>query len=355
LAIVAGVVGPVFGRARAQGTDADPPTTSASSPLPARSGETSPPAPSASALGIALRSAFGGDPEVFEPARADLPNAGRTIPIALPARQEGASLLWKPRWSKFRTSEGVVTGVSIAVALGSLALSPAPGRFTAGGILIDDGARRALRPDSEGTRLWMRDTSDFLLSVATVYPFLVDSLLVAWWHRGSSTVATQMALMNLEAMAITVGIQGAVAGLTSRERPFGPECGDPRVGESRACEERNRYRSFFSGHASQAFTSAALTCAHHSVLPLFGSRVVDNAVCIGMFGVATSVALLRVVSDQHHLSDVTIGSIVGTAVGFGVPYLLHYHPAEGADARAPSIAVTLVPTGTGVALQGIFL
>lgn len=212
------------------------------------------------------------DPDEADP---KLPAAGKPISVQLPQKKEGASLLWKPRWQKFSGTEYVITSVSIAVTVGSLFIPPRPSAWNSGGILFDEGARSALRPDSPGWRYNIRDASDVLLSISSTYPFLVDSLIVAWWHRGSSTVATQMALMNAEAMAIAAAIQGITSGFGSRERPYGRDCSlEPDVDD---CRKTNRYRSFFSGHTSQAFVSAALTCAHHDNIPLYGARSADLA------------------------------------------------------------------------------
>lgn len=265
-------------------------------------------------------------------------------------------LLWKRGYRKFSDAEWVATGVGFAMALGSLALPAAPERWASGGIVIDEDARRVLRPSKQGWRLGWRDTSDVFLSVASTYPYLVDALTVAWWHRGSTVVAEQMAMMNLEAMAITAGIQGMVSGFVSRERPYGRECRrDETFAKTDDCERYNRYRSFFSGHASQAFVAAALTCAHHSSFPLYGSRTADQAACVAMFALATATGMLRVVADQHYVSDVTIGALLGTAIGFGVPYLLHYRDADPAPKKAPApVTFTLVPTPVGLSLTGVF-
>ena len=39
----------------------------------------------------------------------------------------------------------------------------------------------------------------------------------------------------------------------SRERPYGRLCTEAQFGETSDCLLYNRYRSFFSGHTSQAF------------------------------------------------------------------------------------------------------
>ncbi len=285
-----------------------------------------------------------------------LPLAGKSIKVGLPEKDQGSSLLWKPRWRRFSTGEWVVTAVSLSAALASLFVPVRADAWSRPGFLFDEPARNTLRVRSEGWRLNVRDTSDVLLSISTTYPFLVDSLMVAWWHRGSSTVATQMTLMNAEAMGISAGIQGVVSALVSRERPFGRNCEDSVIGQTQDCLTYNRYRSFFSGHSSQAFVSAMLTCAHHANIPLYGTRGADRAACVTHIGVAAAIATMRVLADVHYVSDVITGAIVGSAVGLAVPYLLHY---RGSSESAPATKsawsnVRVVPMPTGIAITGVF-
>ncbi len=290
------------------------------------------------------------------PSAPKLPIAGKSIKIALPEKDQGSSLLWKPRWRKFSTGEWVVTGVSVALAAASLALPARPEAWNRPGFLFDEPARRGVRIRSEGWRLNVRDASDVLLSISSTYPFLVDAMMAAWWHRGSSTVATQMALMNAEAMALTAAVQGAVSGLVSRERPYGRECGDPAFGASDDCLRYNRYRSFFSGHTSQAFVGAMLTCAHHANIPLYGSRGADRAACVSHVALAVTIGAMRMLADMHYASDAISGAVIGSAIGLAVPYLFHYRSEASNTAAARSIwaGVRVMPMPTGLAVMGVF-
>jgi membrane-associated phospholipid phosphatase len=288
-----------------------------------------------------------------------LPIAGKSIKIGLPEKNQGSSLLWKPRWSKFSTGEWIITGVSAAVALASLALPVKTDAWTSHGFLFDEPARKAVRIRGEGWRLNVRDTSDVLLSISTTYPFLVDAMLVAWWHRGSATVAKQMALINAETFAITAAIQGTVSGLVNRERPYGRECSDTTTfGATDDCIRYNRYRSFFSGHTAMAFAGAMLTCAHHANLPLYGTRGADRAACVTHVAVAFTIGTMRMLADMHYASDVMTGAIIGTSVGLAVPYLFHYHGASSTEettaTRSVWAGVRVIPMPTGLAVIGVF-
>jgi hypothetical protein len=194
-----------------------------------------------------------------------------------------------------------------------------------------------------------------LLSVNLTFPFLVDSLIVGYWYRRSPEVATQTALISLEAMAVATLLQGATSALMQRERPYGRDCGKTIPEELSDCaSDSARYRSFFSGHTSMSFAAAAVTCTHHARLDLFGGAA-DGATCGAALGSATAVALLRVAARKHYLSDVGVGAVVGLASGFGVPQLLHYGGSGNDDAgKEAGVSWSLYPMANGMAVGGVF-
>jgi membrane-associated phospholipid phosphatase len=49
---------------------------------------------------------------------------------------------------------------------------------------------------------------------------------------------------------------------------------------------------------------------------------------------AFAVAVLRMRADMHWATDVTMGAIVGTAIGAGIPLVFHRRAAELAGPRA---------------------
>ena len=98
--------------------------------------------------------------------------------------------------------------------------------------------------------------------------------------------------------------------------------------------------SFFSAHSTLTFgiaTSAGMI-AHRRrywVEPYVWS--------IGMT-IAATTAYLRIAADKHYLSDVLAGTAWGIASGLTIPLLM----------RRPEGGLTVMPTGNGVALAGIF-
>ena len=102
--------------------------------------------------------------------------------------------------------------------------------------------------------------------------------------------------------------------------------------------------------------SAAVTCSHHLNLPLYGE---DTAAvpCATGFLMAGMTGALRMVGDKHYLTDVLVGAVVGTAVGFGLPYLFHYRHGSSLDEideDEPGLSLSVVPTGLGASAVGRF-
>jgi hypothetical protein len=249
--------------------------------------------------------------------------------------------------------EMVVTGTAAGVAVGTAVAAPLHTGWQ-GGIGFDNAVRNALRASSFQARLDARDASDVGLGFITTFPILVDSLIVAYWYRGSKEVAVQMGLIDIEALTIAGAIQGTANFLSGRERPYGQDCGTQIPNDTQDCQSQSRYRSFFSGHSTLSFTSASLVCAHHMALHLFESGA-DPATCVTAYLAATTIGTLRIIGDAHYASDVLIGAAVGTAIGLGLPLLHHYKRAPSEEPTSQTgVAWRIVPLPTGVAVGGVF-
>ena len=252
-----------------------------------------------------------------DPVTTPVPPPSIRIETPLTERQ----LEWKPEWSRASSLDYVVTGVGLATALVFALLPPQP-THNYGGVLFDDALRGALRLPTYDERHVASDASDVILSLVTTYPIVFDAFALGYGYWRSADAAYQMTVIDAEALAITSGLQGIANFSASREQPYGPDCGTQIPSALSECNGPNRYRSFFSGHASVSFTSAGLTCSHHLHLHLFGGRA-DTVACVTALVAASAVSVLRVMADVHYATDVLTGALVGAAVGFGVP-ALHY-------------------------------
>jgi membrane-associated phospholipid phosphatase len=172
-----------------------------------------------------------------------------------------------------------------------------------------------------------RNTSQVAVTAMLVVPPLLDGLDVrraggSWAHVGEDVVV----------MAETLLVNGALNELVKvavqRPRPF--------VYSGEGLAERDSYLSFYSSHASNAFAMGAAYATTFTLRhPDSGYRyLVYGAVFAG----GATTGLLRVLGGKHFPSDVTVGAVVGSAVGVTVP-LLH---------RRREAQVAISPRGVSV-------
>jgi membrane-associated phospholipid phosphatase len=261
------------------------------------------------------------------------------------------ALVW--RWKRFSTANYLLTGVGAGLTLAMAIVHPRAQHHLNGGIWFDESVRNVLRADTLDNRYIFRDASDVGLSLMVSWPFVADALTTAWWYRGSRETAQEMALIDLETLAVSGAIQGVTNVLVSRERPYGRDCGSAELpSDSIDCANAVHYRSFFSGHSSFSFTSAALICVHHFKNELMGAPW-DALSCAGGYAVATTTATFRVMGDMHYASDVLTGALLGTIVGYGIP-LIHYARPDTTATTFAGVQLHLIPQPNGLGVLGIF-
>ncbi len=280
---------------------------------------------------------------------------------AAPARRSTDAVRW--RWRSSDIGDYVTIGIGAATA-GTMIGIGASGVTTPsrGGILFDDDARGAIRLDDEFARQISRDVSDGFLTLLTSAPFLFDALVLGAWQHDDPQIALELILIHAEVIAVTLALQTTANIIASRERPYGQTCGGPSADdlpeESFFCNSPDRFYSFFSGHTSQSFASAAVVCSAHMNMPLLGGGEVEAVPCVTGFAFAAATGLLRMMGDQHYATDVITGALVGTAVGFLLPWALHFahERREGEDdyAAHDDVAWALVPTGSGASVIGFW-
>ena len=154
---------------------------------------------------------------------------------------------------------------------------------------------------------------DILLAGVMAAPFALAI------NQSKDTIITG-AVMYAEALLLSHSVKELTKDLVVRWRPY---CYyDAR---DSVLKDDDSGKSFMSGHASTAFTSAAfLSTLYAHMHP--DSRY-KGLVTGGSFAAATAVGALRILSGNHFLSDVLVGAAWGTLVGYLVPYF-HYSQDE---------------------------
>ncbi|MFH1874871.1 MAG: phosphatase PAP2 family protein [Pseudomonadota bacterium] len=106
--------------------------------------------------------------------------------------------------------------------------------------------------------------------------------------------------------------------------------------------------SFYSGHTSIAF---ALAVSSGTVASMREYRLAPLIWGSGL-AVAVTSGFLRLAADKHYLTDVIAGSVIGSAIGFCLPYFLH----RSNKPNAPNVMVSVAQIDGGgiMSLQGTF-
>lgn len=129
----------------------------------------------------------------------------------------------------------------------------------------------------------------------------------------------------VEAVVLTKAVTGLSKRLIGRTRPFvenGPRSFEPlNLGNPR------HKRSMPSGHTSSAFALATVFAERHD----------HPAVQIGAYAVATSVALQRVESRSHWISDTLIGGVLGHSIAKAI--LRRDEDGSGGLTVSPSVGI----------------
>ena len=95
-------------------------------------------------------------------------------------------------------------------------------------------------------------------------------------------------------------------------------------------------RSFFSGHTAVAFTSMIFLSTVYNTY--YAESRYKPFVWSGSILLASSVGYFRMAAGDHFLTDVLVGAIVGSAVGYLIP---HLHEAKEAndDLQYPNLRI----------------
>lgn len=260
-------------------------------------------------------------------------------------------------------AEAIVSGV-VSAGVVAAAFVPYPVDLSPqwrGGILFDDAARDAWGLGSASDRTLASAVSDGLVGGLVLAPMLLDAMLTAWLVRGDPELMGRMLLVTLQAHAVAQGLTAIFKHAVARERPYVRGCReDPqRPSDDPSCEGSAdpdiEPLSFFSGHASLAFTSAAVICLHHTELGLLGPEG-DAAACATGLALASTVGVLRILADRHYATDVLVGAGVGMLSGWLVPWLLHFDVADavGLEDASATIAPMVDGDRIGVQVFGVF-
>jgi len=229
--------------------------------------------------------------------------------------------------------DGAVTGVAAAGTLTLLLLrndlGPLQCKWCTPGS-VDGDLARSVAWSNPKTASTLSDVLQVALPVGVLAYGFAES-----FHLGRPEAAWSGALLIVESVSLAMLVNTAVKYAVGRARPY-VWMGQPDL----YGEPHDANLSFFSGHATFAFSTAVSAGTIFMMQKLPGAPVVLG---VGL-GIAALTSYLRMAAEQHYLTDVLVGAAVGSLVGWGVPYLFH-RPRQGSPQPG---AVT--PTASGIAI-----
>ena len=153
-----------------------------------------------------------------------------------------------------------------------------------------------------------KDATTLLLAL-TFIPHLKEI------NRENIQIFLSDVVLFLEAESIIIGVTRCAKGLSERPRPYTYNSNLPLGTRQRKAS----FESFWSGHASLAFTTAVFAGYvyqnHHP-----RSRFIIPVWITGI-SCATATSILRVSSGNHFPSDVIVGAAAGSFIGWVIPWI----------------------------------
>jgi membrane-associated phospholipid phosphatase len=205
-----------------------------------------------------------------------------------------------------------------------------------------DGSLNALDKSVRRALLWKDTETAASLSNVAVFGLAPLSALgvsaLAAWHDHRAQNIPSDALVILEASLLAMDLNQVAKYAAGRARPYARFENASVLAGSPDPHDANL--SFFSGHTTFAF---ALATASGTLATMRGYRWAPWVWAQGLaIGLATG--YLRIAADRHYLTDVIGGALVGSAVGFAVPFL-----------HRPGRSIMVGPVaGPGLGVVGMF-
>lgn len=206
---------------------------------------------------------------------------------------------------------------------------------------VDTSVRNALKWQETATPNTWSNVTGFALS-----PLLaLGGVALAAHQEGTLGNAGIDMLIVAEATALAADLNQFVKFAVGRERPFVHALAAADKGKTAHPADNNM--SFYSGHTNLVF---ALAVSSGTVASLRGYRWAPAVWGSGLAMAATT-GYLRIAADKHYFTDVMLGAVTGSAIGFAVPYFLHRGSSSGSSSGAvPAVSGNVGTTGGGLSV-----
>jgi membrane-associated phospholipid phosphatase len=182
---------------------------------------------------------------------------------------------------------------------------------------------------SVAARRW----SDGLIAGLTIAPLLLVAADHGWQRADSREALLTDTVLLAQTASVNLALNTVVKHAVGRKRPLTYDSSWTEADRSSA----DASLSFYSGHSATAFAMATATSR------LFMIRHPDSdwvlPLWLGSEALAATTAVLRVEAGKHFWSDVAVGALVGSAVGYLVPQLHLREQETGSVARVAPMVV----------------
>ncbi len=205
--------------------------------------------------------------------------------------------------ASFYVAHGVVAASAIASTSLLYSFAEASSPRTGSWLSFEDPVERHFSPSA-------MSLSDGLLVTSMLVPIAAQS-------GASGTEFGNSVLVYGESLAVSLWLNTAVKYVVRRARPYTHHPSEEVRKFAEARGDQNL--SFYSGHASTAFTALV-----SGALVFSSTHEDDDEERYAFWGVqsalAAATAHLRVRAGKHYYTDVLVGALVGAGVGLLVPY-----------------------------------
>lgn len=181
--------------------------------------------------------------------------------------------------------------------------------------------------DRNATTNWNPDHAEYSDYIRNSLRYLPAAYAIPFLKTKSWDKILTLGFIYAEGYYLTVGATRCTKILVQRKRPY--LYNTTTIAENEKLDlldDENSYFSFFSGHTSSAFYSA--TFISKAFYDIYGPNEWFYIISTISYSAATTVAYLRVSSGKHYPTDVIIGAVIGTAIGYLVP---EFHKKKNSD------------------------
>lgn len=152
------------------------------------------------------------------------------------------------------------------------------------------------------------------ISNILLYTSILSPALLAF-SDGTRNDFSPVITMYVETLLLSAAIPFVTKGITQRVRPFAYNDNAPISVK----QTKNAKRSFFSGHTTISFAMAVFVSTVYS--DYYPDSDWKPVVWAGSLALATTVGILRYSSGSHFPTDIITGALVGSAIGYFIPFM----------------------------------